>query len=206
MRNAGGSGFWGALTRWLIKVQLKYYSSQYSEYITLEEKWLQIQYVTIDFSKVPNLDVAESMDDGQKNTSEMYNFNGVSDVTGLMGQLENWGRIPDKDLSLSNPGEYAARMCVMKNKFNKELISSEDGNEAYKPVLKDENLVWYLPARNEAPNMQDGTYPLSGTYWTSTASDVENDNENAYKYTVGGSAGLNIRTDKFHVRAVRKRP
>ena len=98
---------------------------------------------------------------------------------------------------------FAARACALKNKFNKEIISTSEGQQVERAVLKDENLVWYLPATNEAPQMQDADYPLEGDYWTSTAI---NDNQNAYKYTVGSSTTSEIRTSNLHVRAVRKRP
>lgn len=51
----------------------------------------------------------------------------------------------------------------------------------------------------------DNEYPLNGYYWTSTASENPNDNENSYKYLQNSGSSLNIRTDKFHVRAVRKK-
>ncbi len=204
MSEAGGTGFWGPLRRWIMKIQIKYYGDKYKDYITYTEYILQLRSVTIDFSKVPNLDVADSPDDGNLNTWELYNFNGISDVTGLMAQLEEWGGKPDKVLE-QNPAEYAARMCTMKNKFNKEKIAQEGSNVAYRPVLKRENLVWYLPAKNEFSMVVDNDYPLNGNYWTSTASEIAHDNENSYKYLQNSGATLNIRTDKFHVRAVRKK-
>ena len=204
MSEAGGTGFWGALRRWIMKIQIKYYGDKYKDYITYTQHILQLKTVTIDFSKVPNLDVADSPDNGNLNTWELYNFNGISDVTGLMAQLEEWGGKPDKKLE-QNPAEYAARMCTMKNKFNKEKIAQEGDKVAYRPVLKRENLVWYLPAKNEFSMVVDNDYPLKGNYWTSTASEKEHDNENSYKYLNNSGASLNIRTDKFHVRAVRKK-
>ncbi len=204
MSEAGGTGFWGLLRRWIMKIQIKYYGDKYKDYITYTTYWAQLKTLTIDFSKVPNLDVADSHDDGNLNTWELYNFNGISDVTGLMAQLEEWGGKPDKVLE-QNPAEYAARMCTMKNKFNKEKIAQEGNNVAYRPVLKRENLVWYLPAKNEFSMVVDNDYPLNGNYWTSTASEIAHDNENSYKYQNNSGASLNIRTDKFHVRAVRKK-
>lgn len=204
MSEAGGTGFWGPLRRWIMKIQIKYYGDKYKDYITYTTYWAQLKTLTIDFSKVPNLDVADSPDDGNLNTWELYNFNGISDVTGLMAQLEEWGGKPDKVLE-QNPAEYAARMCTMKNKFNKEKIAQEGNNVAYRPVLKRENLVWYLPAKNEFSMVVDNDYPLNGNYWTSTASEIAHDNENSYKYLNNSGASLNIRTDKFHVRAVRKK-
>lgn len=204
MSEAGGTGFWGPFRRWIMKIQIKYYGDKYKDYITYTTYWGQLKTLTIDFSKVPNLDVADSPDDGNLNTWELYNFNGISDVTGLMSQLEEWGGKPDKKLE-QNPAEYAARMCTMKNKFNKEKIAQEGSNVAYRPVLKRENLVWYLPAKNEFSMVVDNDYPLNGNYWTSTASEIVHDNENSYKYLQNSGATLNIRTDKFHVRAVRKK-
>ena len=204
MSEAGGTGFWGPFRRWIMKIQIKYYGDKYKDYITYTTYWGQLKTLTIDFSKVPNLDVADSPDDGNLNTWELYNFNGISDVTGLMSQLEEWGGKPDKKLE-QNPAEYAARMCTMKNKFNKEKIAQEGNNVAYRPVLKRENLVWYLPAKNEFSMVVDNDYPLNGNYWTSTASEIAHDNENSYKYLNNSGASLNIRTDKFHVRAVRKK-
>lgn len=206
MKDAGGHGIFGPFRRWIMKIQIKYYGDKYKNYITYTQKYLQLTSVTIDFSKVPNLDVADSPDDGNLNTWELYNFNGISDVTGLMSQLEEWGGKPDKKLE-QNPAEYAARLCTMKNKFNKELIGEDNltGNKTYRPVLKRENLVWYLPAKNEFSMVVDNDYPLNGNYWTSTASEIAHDNENSYKYLQNSGATLNIRTDKFHVRAVRKK-
>ena len=204
MSEAGGTGFWGPLRRWIMKIQIKYYGDKYKDYITYTTYWGQLKTLTIDFSKVPNLDVADSPDDGNLNTWELYNFNGISDVTGLMAQLEEWGGKADKVLE-QNPAEYAARMCTMKNKFNKEKIAQEGNNVAYRPVLKRENLVWYLPAKEEFSMVVDNDYPLNGNYWTSTASEIAHDNENSYKYLQNSGSSLNIRTDKFHVRAVRKK-
>ncbi len=204
MSDAGGHGFFGPFRRWIMKIQIKYYGDKYKNYITYTQWFGQLTSVTIDFSKVPNLDVADDPDNGNQNTWELYNFNGISDVTGLMAQLEEWGGKADKQLE-QNPAEYAARLCTMKNKFNKELIASEAGKETYRPVLKRENLVWYLPAKNEFSMVVDNEYPLNGYYWTSTASENPNDNENSYKYIQNSGSSLNIRTDKFHIRAVRKK-
>ena len=160
-------------------------------------------HVVIDFSKISPLDVAMSPSEGQQNTLDIYNFDGINDASSMMDMLKAWGIHPDKELP-TNPTVFAARACALKNKFNKE-ISTSQGEQVERAVLKDENLVWYLPATNEAPQMQDtGDYALSGDYWTSTAI---NDNENAYKYnTVGGSTSSELRTSNLHVRAVRKRP
>ena len=207
MSEAGGTGFFGPFRRWVMKIQIKYYGDKYQNYITYTTYWAQLKTLTIDFSKVPNLDVANDHDDGNLNTWELYNFNGISDVTGLMAQLEEWGGKPDKKLP-ENPAEYAARMCILKNKFNKEELGTDPltGQKTYRPVLKRENLVWYLPSKNEFSMVVDNEYPLNGTYWTSTASEVANDNENSYKYLQNSGPSLEKRTNLHSIRAVRKLP
>ncbi|MDY5079830.1 MAG: fimbrillin family protein, partial [Prevotella sp.] len=104
-----------------------------------------------------------------------------------------------------NPTEFAVRAAVMKNKFNKEVQTSA-GETIERPILKSENLVWYLPAKDEFSTLVDDEYPLQGNYWTSTASDISEDDENAYKYILNSGASLEKRTTLLNVRAVRKRP
>lgn len=159
--------------------------------------------VIIDFSKISPLTVATDSNDGQKNTLELYNFDGINDASSLMQMLEENRIKPDKTLP-SNPTKFAARMCALKNKFNKD-IRTEQGQQVEIAVLKEENLVWYLPAQNEIGQIKDDTYSLKDNYWTSTAAGG-NDNENAYKFTVGGSTSLETRDKNLHVRAVRKKP
>ena len=160
--------------------------------------------ITIDFSKISALDVAMSSDEGLDNTWEIYNFDGINDASSMMQMLEEWGCVADKEFE-SNPTVFAARTCAMKNKFNKEMGEGEDGQPVERAILKRENIVWYLPAQNEAPNMQDdGAHTtLTGDYWTSTAI---KDNQNAYKYTVNGSTSPEQRSTSLKVRAVRQRP
>ena len=176
--------------------------TNYGKFIT-RDKWAFPKKITINFNEVKSPDVAKSATDGKKNTEELYNYNGVSEAAALMQLLERWGGIPDKTLP-TNPTEFAVRAAVMKNKFNKEVKTTTDGT-IERPVLKAANLVWYLPAKDEYSKIKDYDYPLSGNYWTSTASDVDKDNDHSYKYTEGVGTSLEIRTTKLHVRAVRKK-
>lgn len=160
--------------------------------------------VTIDFSKVGTLTTATDLNDGNKNTWELYSFNGLNDASALMAQIESWGGVPDKTLP-ANPSEFAARACAMKNKYSVQTETDITGNTVYLPVLDQANMVWYLPAQNEAANMNDN---LSGDYWTSTA--ITDPGTTAYKYTVGGSTSPEDREEDrdsaIHVRAVRQKP
>lgn len=156
--------------------------------------------VTIDFSKVGTLTTATDLNDGNKNTWELYSFNGLNDASALMAQIESWGGVPNKTLP-ANPSEFAARACAMKNKYSVQTETDITGNTVYLPVLDQANMVWYLPAQNEAANMNDN---LSGDYWTSTA--ITDPGTTAYKYTVGGSTSPEDRDSAIHVRAVRQKP
>lgn len=154
--------------------------------------------VTVDFSKIPALTTATSPNDGNTNTWDLYNFEGISEASTIMNQLESWGGVPDKTLP-TNPTEFAARACAMKNKYNVET-QVEQGNTVYRPVLDPTDMVWYLPAQNEASSMNDN---LSGDYWTSTA--ITDPGTTAYKYTAGGTTSPEDRNTVIHVRAVRKK-
>lgn len=174
-----------------------------TKYVTQEGyAWTGTWKVTVDFSKVPKLTTATSATDGLKNTWEIYNFEGISDAETIMRQLESWGGVPDKTLP-TNPTEFAAAACAKKNPFGVS-VESKDGQNLYVPTLSRSDMVWYLPAQDEAPNMVDGIYPLSGNYWTSTA--ITDPGTTSYKYTVGASASPEDRNNFIHVRAVRKRP
>ena len=192
------------LKKWWVEIVLAWFND-YGKYITVDrDSWSTSFRVTIDFNKIPSPNVAKSPTDGKKNSSELYNFNGISDVSALIKRLENWGGTTNQTFPL-NPTEFAVRAAVMKNKFNKEVQTSA-GETIERPILKSENLVWYLPAKEEITAIVDNEYPLQGNYWTSTASDIAEDDENAYKYILNSGASLEKRTTLLNVRAVRKRP
>lgn len=199
MRNAGLGDL---IKNALLNAYLSWFTD-YNDFITKDTWLLSITSVTINFDAVPQVRVATSESNGARNTSELYNYNGINDVSTLMSVLEDWGGTTEDVLPL-NPEAFAARACAMKNKFHK-TIEEHGGQTIEIPVLEEEDLVWYLPARNQAPDMKDEQYPLQGVYWTSTNADVEGDNEEAYKYIVGGATVLEQRDVNLHVRAVRSK-
>ena len=189
---------------WLGSILANIYLNWFSSYDYINTSGLLLlRSVTINFNEISAVNVALHDADGHANTKELYNYNGISEASSLMEQLERWGGVPDRELPL-NPTEFAARACAMKNKYSKRTQTTDQGETAELPYLKDENFVWYLPSRQEAPQMKDNIIPLSGDYWTSTAA---GDNQTAYKYTAGNSsADQTARRDvNLNVRAVRKR-
>ncbi|MCI6128993.1 fimbrillin family protein [Prevotella sp.] len=163
--------------------------------------------VIVDFSKVPPLKTATNTTDGLKNTWEICNFEGISEAEGIMNQLESWGGKPDKTLP-TNPSEFAAMACAKKNAYSLKIEQRTDKitgkvEYSYIPTLAKEDMVWYLPAQDEAPNMKDDLFNLSGDYWTSTA--ITDPGTTSYKYTAGGAVSPENRNAVIHVRAVRKK-
>ena len=162
--------------------------------------------VIVDFSKVPPLKTATSTTNGLKNTWEICNFEGISEAEGIMNQLESWGGKPDKTLP-TNPSEFAAMACAKKNAYSLKIEQRTDiitgkVEYSYIPTLAKEDMVWYLPAQDEAPNMKDDLFKLSGNYWTSTA--ITDPGTTSYMYTAGGAVSPEDRNSVIHVRAVRK--
>ncbi len=155
--------------------------------------------VTVDFSKVPKLTTATSTSDGLLNTWELYNFNGINEASTIMSQLESWGGTTSDKLP-TNPNEFAAWACAKKNKYGIKS-DSNGGQTVYVPTLEQTDMVWYLPAQEETPLMNDH---LSGDYWTSTA--ITDPGTTAYKYTAGDSTSGENRNTPIHVRAIRKKP
>lgn len=155
--------------------------------------------VQFNFGQMGAPNVALDANNGRENTLELYNYDGLNEASSMMEMFEEWGITPDQNLP-TNPTIFAARTCALKNKFNKEISTTDQGQTVERAVLYPENLKWYLPAQNQAPDMKDEQYLLQGEYWTSTGI---SDNQNAYKYTVGGSTSAVDRNTSLRVRAVR---
>ena len=159
--------------------------------------------VTINLGELrTEANVALSYDNGQQNTREIYNFEGIQLVNRLIAMLE---AIPGCEVSTTgtglNPTDNAAITCMELNSWN--VVDAGD-----EQILKltDVNDIpeWYLPSRNEIDGIEDLEYPLSKEgYWTSTAI---NDSETAFLYTPDGIISTTRRDEYHHVRAVRKKP
>ncbi len=188
------SGFWAGIWHFLFEI-----FGDHSYIESTGSAWGGSWKVAVDFSKVPKLTKAINPTNGNENTWEIINFDGINEAQTIMNQLESWGGTPDKTLP-TNPNEFAARACAMKNKYHVETRTSS-GETIYNPVLYEADLKWYLPAQNQAPDMRDN---LSGNYWTSTA--IIDPGTTAYKYSAGGATSPEDRNSGLHVRAVRNRP
>ena len=186
--------------------------------------------IIIDYGKLDNLDTtAQDKTDGLSNTNGLYYFNGIASISDLETLLDNEkAGFAESAISKKEEGtltdnsyinNFAAKSCVMKNKFYAEPKTvEEDGGSRtyYVPVLSSEEtanttdnfnyLNWYLPASTEYAgiNTAEGTgaYKLDGVYWTSTA--VADDNVNSYIYTPATGEGTDDRMTPHLVRCKRK--
>lgn len=76
------------LKKWWVEIVLTWFND-YGKYITTHREPLSTEFdVIIDFTKVPSPNVAKSATNGKQNSYELYNFNGISDVTPLIQRLK----------------------------------------------------------------------------------------------------------------------
>ena len=124
-------------------------------------------------------------------------------------------------------------MALSRNRMyeKKTVVNSSEGNTTtYKAILYKDGatdlegndiIEWYLPSSVEAENLKETGVDnegnqsviddLDGTYWSSTAgSDLTPAKANAFVFNANvyssQNSGPKARTDKYKVRAVRKKP
>lgn len=188
-----------------------------ADYVTIEETRTQILFwqfttkttVTIDYSSVSSLNGVTTGNDGLTNTRNLYFHKGIGEIADIENQLR--ANAVGNFTETSTGGEqatvenFAARMAVMKNKFNKKQVTVGEGNQTeviWVPDIILDQILWYLPASNEQQGITDTEYPLSETYWSSTAT---SDNVNAYQYASGSTATTSDRMTNYKIRAARKK-
>ena len=164
--------------------------------------------ITINLGSISTAGIATSDTDGQSNTGDVYNFEGIQFVNEIINMIHSIPGYTDNILTTSGKGvfptENASIACMKLNSWNIISISNTDGTQQMLTLTSDSNLPdWYLPARNEVNGIKDSDYALNGEYWTSTAA---NDNQHAYKYNASGSITQDTRDKVLNVRAVRKKP
>ncbi len=208
----------GGINAWLIKMQLAMSGNdipifgtpiQYPPFIKVESvpKVGKRDYmrVTLDYSKANNVTDAGSFSDGLANTYSLYTFSGGNTLS-TEEWLKSEGFVVESESGTNvSVAEYAAGICLRKNKFR---IVSESylGETSYtvKQLTADE-IKWYLPATSQFStvrvlNFGSGCTPMDGDYWTSTAL---GDNVSAYAWS--DMAYSAPRMAGRRIRAVRRR-
>ena len=202
----------------LFKLVADSYKTANVDYLKTSYKFVvgfrSVSTATIDYTALNNsLNVGMSKEDGLDNTRKLYTFKNIGSISEMEQDFDNLKILGYKWQDKKTEGghyetvkNFAAKMVVMKNKFNVEKREQKDpeGNKVvfYVPDIDEKDILWYLPASNEQMGITDTEYPLSGTYWSSTAA---NDNTNAYIYSSGSSSVENGRMATHKIRAARKK-
>lgn len=163
--------------------------------------------VIINYGLLDNLgETASSSSDGLQNTIELYNYQGIGEVSELERIFDFWFNDKRVEGDTESVQDFAAKICVMKNKFRKEERQAEGDGETQTydvAVLTEDGIKWYLPANDEYSNINDVSYPLQqSAYWTSTAA---SDNTHAYIYRPDSGLSTAERMGKYYIRAARVR-
>ena len=207
-------GFLALLFKWVANS----YKTADVDYLTTKytfQLWFKsITTATIDYTAINNsLNVGMNTEDGLENTKKLYTFKNIGSISELENDFDNltilgykWQNKKTEGGHYETVKNFAAKMAVMRNKFNIEKREQKDpeGNKVifYVPDIEENDIVWYLPASNEQKGITDTEYPLSGTYWSSTAAD---DNTHAYVYSSGGESVIGERMATHKIRAARRK-
>ena len=173
--------------------------------------------LSIDYAKLGVLfDMAKHPTDGEKNTLDLYQFEGINVISSIRDFLKanQNSKFPVEHVPGSFTGEFettidfAAMYAMKRNRFN-VYVQDIDGATMYVPIIEDDEINWYLPAREQFPKFMDKQWGQQGFtfvdgFWTSTAAyQTENDNAHAYAY-INGVETIAHRNDKLLTFALRK--
>ena len=168
-------GFLALLFKWVANS----YKTADVDYLTTKytfQLWFKsITTATIDYTAINNsLNVGMNTEDGLENTKKLYTFKNIGSISELENDFDNltilgykWQNKKTEGGHYETVKNFAAKMAVMRNKFNIEKREQKDpeGNKVifYVPDIEENDIVWYLPASNEQKGITDTEYPLSGT-------------------------------------------
>lgn len=169
-------------------------------------------YIRVDLSKVGNIGVAESVDNGWQNTFDIYHFEGISALSQLIEFCKSWGDITNPDgraTTIQNSLDYAALYAMKRNRFHYYEEEMEVGGTMTVPVILDKDINWYLPAKDQFPTLMNAnwgqTFTFNDSYWTSTAYLVDDsDNSKSYAY-INGVETIAHRKSKYLAMALRRK-
>lgn len=207
-------GFLALLFKWVADsyktADVDYLTTNYTFHLWLKS----ITTATIDYTAISNsLNIGMNTEDGLENTKKLYTFKNIGSISELENDFDNltilgykWQEKKTEGGHYETVKNFAAKMAVMKNKFNveKREQKDKDGNTVifYVPDIEEKDILWYLPASNEQKRITDTEYSLSGTYWSSTAAD---DNTHAYVYSSSSESVIGERMATHKIRAARRK-
>jgi len=210
-------GFWAFLYKWAadsyVNINTQSYLKTTWKITSALPPWKSLTTVTIDYTTIGNsLNVGTNLTNGLSNTKELYFFKGIGAVSEMETILNGikigngtWDSKTETGGNYQSVQYFAAKMAVMKNKFSREKRSETNNGQTltyYVPVIEEQDIKWYLPASSEQSSLSDKTYPLNGTYWSST---MASDNIKAVTYNESGSTTSTDRMENRKIRAVRQK-
>ncbi len=204
----------------------QYNASNYVEYGRYKRNAISAYYrfyVAIDYSKLSNLnDKASSPVAGLDNTKQMFSFGGSAVSNTFRDALFQLKKIQDGSKAFrerEKPGttqnqdpedvpawiegteikeSQALTYVLKKNRYYlNRYKDTQSGLETTAPIIKEENIKWYLPAYRQFDGMPAGSF-ATGEFWSSTA---YSDATQAYT----GNGTLSERTAKLKIRVARNR-
>lgn len=170
----------------------------------------------IDYSKIGNIEIAESVDKGHANTSELYQFDGISTLASIREFIDGYPNIRpviegNEGADISNTLDFAAMYAIKRNKFDLYFKAGVEGSDIYIPVIDvSKDLNWYLPAKDQFQILMQSDwgqqFSVGGDlYWTSTAYLVDDgDNSKSYAF-INGEETVAYRKNKYLTMALRQR-
>lgn len=177
----------------------------------------------IDYSKIGNIEIAYDPHLGLKNTLELYKFDGISTLQSLKdfiaGQDNIQHTINSGEVNVGNTLDFAAMYAMKRNRFNIYYSPVYDknggiipGEYIYIPVILDNDIKWYLPAKEQFKTVMDlnsnwgQKFSFNDYYWTSTSYiPASGDSQNAHSYSFNNmTETISHRTEKYLTMAVRQ--
>lgn len=206
----------------IVSLITQYDASDYVDYDKYRQGALQYRYyVAINYGNIINLgNLSSSGTDGLTNTRELYRHGGTAysnefeDALLAAKKTENNTQafVPRRD---TDPDEVPLSIVdnsitdpilttiLKKNRYYLNIYTDPNtGVKTEAPRIKEEDIVWYLPAREQFNTMPSEIIdPINpGDHWSSTATST--DNAQAWL----GNSSLALRTSFHKIRACRTRP
>jgi len=196
-------------------------AADYVEYDKYQQSILNWRYyVAINYANLIKLgNLASSRTDGLTNTRQLYQHGGTAYSDAFEDALLDAKKTEDGSRAFRNrttddPSavpqpvtdtsitDRILTFILKKNRYYLNIyIDSETGTRTEAPIIKTEDIVWYLPADKQFLTMPgeiiDPVDP--GIHWSSTAA---TDDEHAYI----GNSDISHRTSFHKIRACRNRP
>lgn len=164
--------------------------------------YVNVNYASLNGMK--NGTISMSRTDGLSNTRGMFTFAGTAISGNFENALKLMRRVGDstsdayRERASNDPStvpefvrgtiESTNQILAMAAKKNRYYLNTAtiDGNETTTPLIKAEDIVWFIPACDQfagVPAWIDGTTMTRSEYWSSTAT-TANNNTQAYDAAV----------------------